>query len=716
MIKTVDRIAGNGNAIGFVNTQYFREAAIYFNKYKRYDDGVPGTLYHRQYWERELDRIAHGYEVGGTRVTGLHYGYMNYGRIIAVEEIDGTKHKLYGEVSKTRDKHAKKVGQRVEKFADFWDVDWMYFTALDIAKYGISLEDYKKLPINLNVTEDSLGGGLHFVWLKPRGVGASWKGAWIATRNFTTVRQSKTYMLASDKTFLNEDGIFNKFLLQKDWLIDNALGLGKRSEFKEDKANMNVRASIKVNGFERGFMSEVIGVSLNDDYQKARGKRGQDILYEELGKFPNAHKAWQINRQSTEQLNTTFATQIGFGTGGTEGSDFESVRLMIYDPKTYGCICFDNVYDEGMEGSKCGFFTPAYFDIGLVDANGNSLKEQTKIIQQIERDTLRDAKDPNALPMYKAEKPWDIQEAILETGKNIFISDGLVKHKKYVEASRIDKTMRTVGEFVRDGFDLKFKPNPDLKPIDKFPHDKDDTEGAIVVYNLPYKKSGTIPKDLYKICVDAYRHDATTGDSVGAIYVIEQMNNFTPTKGDLIVASYVGRPEEQETFNERLFELAEFYGAEIAFENDEPGDIIGFAKRHKKLNYLAEEFQLAYDETMKTSEGSRRKYGMHMGSGKENLRKKQGDIFIKRWLYTQRGIRLNSFGILEPVYNYHTIYDLGLLEEFIQYLLDANRDRVSSIRVGIYHQQELLYNEIVPNNPANRPKDDFFERELYVNN
>lgn len=707
-------VAGSGQSLGFVNTQTFREAAIYFNKYKRYDDGVPGTLYHRKYWEQELERMEYGYTSGGIRITGLHYGYLNYGRIIAVQEIDAVKNKLYGQVSKTRDVHAKKVGKRQESFADFWDVDWMYYTALDIARFGMIKEEYDKLPICLHIQEDSLGGGLHLVWLKPRGVGASWKGAWIATQTFCTVRQSKVYMLASDKTFLEDDGLFSKYLLQKDWLIDNALGLGKKSEYKYSNADMHYRASVKINGVERGFMSEVMGVSLKDDYQKSRGKRGQFIFYEELGKFPNAHKAWQINRQSMEQLNTTFGTMLGFGTGGTEGSDFESIRLMIYDPKTYGCLAFDNIHDEGYLGTKCGFFTPAYYDIGLVDSNGNSLVSETKLIQQIERDTLKEAVDPNALPMYKAEKPWTIQEAILETGRNIFLSEGLINHKKWLEATRMDKQLRTVGEFERVGFDLKFKPNPDLKPVDNFPHiPKEDNSGAAVIYNMPYRKDGKIPTGLYKICVDTYRHDASTGDSVGAAYVIEQFNNFTPSKGDRIVASFVGRPEEQETFNENLFYLAEFYNAEIAFENDEPGDVVGYAKRKKKLQYLAEEFKLGFDEEIKTSEGSRRKFGMHMGSGKDNKRKKQGDIFIKAWLYTVRGTRMTASGVMETVYNYHTILDIALLEEIIQYIIDANRDRVSALRVGVYHQHELLYNEETPKNPSTKVRDDFFERELF---
>ena len=104
---------------------------------------------------------------------------------------------------------------------------------------------------------------------------------------------------------------------------------------------------------------------------------------------------------------------------------------------------------------------------------------------------------------------------------------------------------------------------------------------------------------------------------------------------------------------------------------------------------------------------------MNIGSGKDNKRKKQGDIFLKNWFYRIRGYRTNSNGDIVPIYNFMTIKSLGLLEEIIQYLLDANRDRVSALRVGVYHMQELLYNEEAPKAPTRQIKDDFFDRDHF---
>ena len=49
---------------------------------------------------------------------------------------------------------------------------------------------------------------------------------------------------------------------------------------------------------------------------------------------------------------------------------------------------------------------------------------------------------------------------------------------------------------------------------------------------------------------------------------------------------------------------------------------------------------------------------------------------------------LRFFGIL---YNYHKIYDIGLLEEFIKFNPDGNFDRISALIVGIYFQKEIEF-------------------------
>jgi len=715
------------NAIGFVNTQVFRPAASYFDKYGRYDDGVFGTYENDDYWTEEHKRCLEGFSSGGIRISGYHYFYLNYCRIQIVEKKERPWDNTYGEVHQTKAKKARKVGKRTEEFPAFWDEDFAYFTTLDIAENGIAYEVWQNLPIHLSINPNFLSGGHHLMYLKPRGVGASWKAGGCAARNFCLMRDSKSYMIANEKEFLTKDGVLNKFLSIKDWLIKpngllgysddlernffNAEGIGKVSEVKKDSTEMHYRASVVIDGVEQGFMSEVFGVSLNNNWQKARGKRGQLILWEEMGKFPNADLAWEVARPSVEEGDTNFGTMIGFGTGGTKDANFEALKNIFFDPEQYNVIAFDNVWDDGATNTLCGFFTPAYRDVAFKDSNGNSNEDLGRAYYDSERELAKKAKDPTLLPRKKAEKPYNPREAVLQAGNNLFMSDTLIRHRDNVRAHRWYETQCAKGILERDGATLKFKVKDSLIPIHEYPHKNKyaDLDGAVLIYQEPYKRDGVIPKDLYKICVDTYRHDQTSGDSIGSIYVIKQLNNFTEDGGDVIVACYNARPAEQEDFNKILFLLAEYYDAEIAFENDEPGDVVGYAKRHKKLQMLADEFELAFDEDIKTSVKSKRSFGMHMGSGKENRRKNQGDLFIKRWLYTIRYTRANG----ENVLNLHTIKDLGLLEEFCSYNPDGNFDRISAFRIGMYHQRELEYNEIVPTERKATARAKFFEKELF---
>jgi hypothetical protein len=137
-----------------INTQLFRTSALYYDKNGRYEDGVYDSYEYHQYWEIEKDRIDNGYSVGGMRITGDHYWYLNYWPIMVTRDKED---KLYGEVFKNR-----KAGTRELAFPDFWDVDYHFFTEID----------------------NAINNGQHFVWLKPRGVGASYKGSSRMGKNF----------------------------------------------------------------------------------------------------------------------------------------------------------------------------------------------------------------------------------------------------------------------------------------------------------------------------------------------------------------------------------------------------------------------------------------------------------------------------------------------------------------------------------------------------
>jgi hypothetical protein len=46
-----------------------------------------------------------------------------------------------------------------------------------------------------------------------------------------------------------------------------------------------------------------------------------------------------------------------FGTGGTEGVDFEGLKEAFYHPDVFNCIGLPNIWEDDAD-NKCGFFCP----------------------------------------------------------------------------------------------------------------------------------------------------------------------------------------------------------------------------------------------------------------------------------------------------------------------------------------------------------------------
>ena len=541
-----------------VNTQYFRDSARFFEKHGHYDDGEWNTTHYNDFWDEEYRRCCYGYKVGDTWITGYHYWYLNYWPILLNRK---TEDNLYGEVTKTR----KSKGKRVLALPDFWDVDYEFFHEIEKAEQE----------------------GKHFVWLKPRGVGASYKGSSMAGRNFFLIPDSKGFLFAYEKEFLIKDGLYTKFVSGRKFInrrhpTENRYltSFSKPSDYKKDFNGMHYRASTDIDGEELGFMSEVIGTTFKDDWQKGRGKRGKLILWEEMGKFPLVDRSWNIARTSTEEEDITFGLMLGFGTGGTEGADFSALERMFYNPDSYGIRCFDNIWDDEFFGTKCAYFSPAYKTIRFKDSDGNSDINVGKKHYEEERKLAAKSPDPGALLQAKAEKPFTPQEAILSTVNNNFPVREAREWRLQIISSDLCN-LGIPGRITDDGEALKFKPDYSLKPITEFPHKKSDNlEGCIVRYFSPYKVDGKIPDNLYIIAHDPYAFNSSVdGTSLGATYVYMQPNNLQPP-GDKIVATYFGRPHSQDEYNKNLFLLSYYYNAKIGFENDR-GDVIGYAKRFK---------------------------------------------------------------------------------------------------------------------------------------
>jgi CHAT domain-containing protein len=155
-------------------------------------------------------------------------------------------------------------------------------------------------------------------------------------------------------------------------------------------------------------------------------------------------------------------------------------------------------------------------------------------------------------------------------------------------------------------------------------------------------------------------------------------------------------------YNENLLKLAEYWNAQVMFENDR-GDVKGYFTRAKKAHYLADEPELKWVEHLKGK--TNRQKGMNMTI----KRKEQGAIYLRDWLITPRG--KDVWG--NEKLNLHYIYDAALLQELIRWNLKGNFDRVSSLLIGMYDMKEC--HDMKVRKPKDPTKESFFKRQMYTN-
>lgn len=649
------------------NTHLFSPAASQYKEYGFYTDALPGTKQYYDYWDTEQHRCLHGYEVNGVKISGFHYFYLNYcpiDRIIDEEQPDG-----------------EIISRRDRSFPAFYDGDYEYFHAIDKARRE----------------------NKHMIVLKARRKGFSYKAAAMLCRNYFHLRNSKNFVFASDKQYLVGDGMLSKAWDIVSFVDDNTAWTQPRLIDREMHKQSGYKKNVNGADVTLGFKSQIIGVSLKDDPDKIRGKAGELIFFEEAGSFSGLLKAWEVAMPTMRQGSKTLGTMIAFGTGGEEGVGFDGMEELFYHPEAYDCLGFDNDWDAGAMGTYCGFFVPIYKNLdGFIDENGNSLVNEAMAYEETQREKKKKGNDPKAFDQYIAEHPFTPQEATLQVTANVFDVASLKEQYNKVIANNL-QTIGVCGEMYYDtNGKTNFRPNGNLKPITKFPHRKDDDlTGCVVVYEPPFKteKEGFTPKNLYIICHDPYAQGkSASASSLGAAYVIKVPNNISKPD-DIIVASYVGRPQSQDEYNRNLFMLAEYYNAKIGFENDR-GEVIPYAKRFRKMHLLQEEFEML-DKRELRSKTVKRQYGMHM----TEQRKAQGELYIRDWLVSGRGVDEEETVTL----NLHKIYDPALLLELIKFNRNGNFDRAMALMIGMYHTREL-YNKELKLDESDNSTNDWFDK------
>lgn len=657
------------------NSDKFRQAAIFFKEHGAYTLAPPGTTDYIKYWDEETNRCLYGYVApDGDAISGYNYFYLNYSPIMKLSEVEYTDR--YGNKRTRR--------ERILEFPNFWDYDYYYFNAIEEAE-----------------TE-----GKHLVVLKSRQRGYSFKGASMLVRNYELIPGSKSFAVASEQKFLIGDGLLTKAWQIMDFIDKNTAW---------SKQRLTSTRMERVSGFkitdefgkqtEQGYLSSITGITLKNDPERLRGTRGKLVLFEEGGKFPNLETAWRVEQPAVETDDgVAFGLLIAFGTGGTEGGAFDGLKNLFYKPEAFNCLAFPNIWDDGQEQTKCGFFVPSWSNMESTDENGkqrfmdqygNSLKE--KAIEELitQRNKVKDGgASQTSIDRFISERPLKPQEAVLELGKNIFPRQLLMNQLTRIRTNEKLRNMKHVVDLAWDGEGQVKATEKKSGDITTYHLKKDDKpHGSVVIWEYPIKDP---PFGLYIGGCDPYDHDESFTNSLGSTFIFKRVK-AGEAWNDVIVAEYSGRPDTAEEYYENVRKLLIFYNARLLFENERKGIYPYFTNKH--CDYLlADQPDKIISEVFKDSKVQRRK-GCHMT---KSIRA-YGEGLILEWL-------MDEFEPGHP--NIERIYSEPLIEELIENDGVKNVDRIIALCMTMMYREELYQVKVAKTKEENKQVE-LFEMPLF---
>jgi len=626
-----------------VNTHLFQEDAENFRKDGMYCRYPAGTYQHREYWLEQDRRCREGYQIGDLHIPGTYYFYLNFYPILRKDE---------------------NTGRKTLDMPKFTDVDLEYFQIIERAR------------------KEKKG----IVFSKPRRTGFSYKNSALACHEYNFYRDAKCIIGAFDSKYSD----FTMGLA-----LEGLNHLDKHTEWKKER-NPNTRTAIKaryestIDGKKvwKGVNSEIFTLTFKDNPFASVGKSANIFIFEEAGKFDNIIQSYNISEPCWKDGDDMIGIPIVFGTGGDMEGGTREFSEMFYNPDKYNLLSFDNIWDESLHGSSCGWFVPASrMRFGefkdekgvvhqLVDKEGNSNVEMAeKSIQQF-RKTKEKGSDPQAMRDAVTQYPLTTKESFLRSNSNMFPVADLSDHLSIVETKPdlyLDTDYKVEFVIDKDG-EVSYDLNEKHKPIYDFPPNTDDLTGSVVIHEMPYKnEDGEIPYGLYLAGIDPYDQDSSGTSSLGSIFIMNKLN-------ERIVAEYTGRPQTAHQFYEKCRRLIMFFNARANYENNLTG-LFDYFMTKNSLHLLAEEplciRDVIQDHTKRNKKGTR---------ATESVNKYCREL-IKKWLITPLDQNAEEM-------NLHKIKSPALLKELIYWGPDGNFDRVSALGMLMLLKQDYIKMEV----------------------
>lgn len=467
--------------------------------------------------------------------------------------------------------------------------------------------------------------------------------------------------------------------IEDDWKKQVTLGF-------KDKSNKRFPFSyIMMRNLDNGNNEEAIA-----------GTKPRKLIWDEIGKS-GMKKAFQAALPGFSTPYGWTCSPILVGTGG-DMDNFLDAKELFTSPEAYNFLEFPHATKEKithglflgakyrLEGKESTTF--AEF-IGKPES-----KELQKIPMQISNEekalgiTNRDlevrrlAGDISAYNKEKMYFPIEAEDVFVSGNSNMFNAEAIKKQIQFVRDKGI--TGRYV-EMVHDGVSIRAKTS-NKKPITDFPTPKNaDLDAPIVMWEDAISDSKFA---LYVAGHDSYQKDGQTihSDSLGSLYIYKRIYSLAGDGfQDMLVASYVARPESKTYFNEQCRLLIKYYNAFTLAENNEISFIDYMKSKNDAVKYLAP--QPNWLKAMTPFSTQNQTFGVSRSSDKvqsflEDLTGNYIDEVIDRELDKEGSVIRETIGVSR-------IYDIPLLQELLTYERGKNADRYVAFSLALAQAHTL---------------------------
>lgn len=666
----------------FVNTELFNEAARTYQATGKYTQFKVDSIPHRQFRRRECDRRRNGFSapcwqnpdgsIEDVWITGGHYNFLNYTRMERTDEssVIVTEHGA--------------TAKKIYSFPSFIDAQFWTWQIIEFCRRN----------------------GLHLIIDKTRRGGFSYIMAADSSNEVNLSKHKVVIHVAADNKYLIKQGGLS------DFAVNNLKFFEEKTPFKRgiyspttDSFKLGYRMK---NGVEAddSWSSSLLSVSANNNPDCAIGKDAVTIKVEELSTMQNFDEFMNVTEPTMTVGTRTTGTLMAWGTA--TAANMQIFEQNFYNPRAFGFMAFENVFDNDARNEVCGFFKSYAWGLeGEIDGvkgfdeDGNSnLRIGLQLAARERIEKKKTAKTFAEYLNYLGQRALFPVESFSSASENIFSSEAL---NKFEDKLRVDNSYKfyTDGELFEDGTKkIYFKSNaririenPDMKTYDYIQgvprRGNEDPHGCIRVWFAPeYEETyigdrlirsilpGTYVAVYDPVGIDKDKKEITDRHSHNSIFVIEmprERNGFKPK----LCAAYYGRTERLEEADEKFYRLCKWYnciGTGLVEINR--GETVSNFRKWKATKYLGYEPLYVWDSAVKEKVST--SYGYNIGSGPKKL---DGLRLLKEFLYEVIG--KNEFG--EDIYVFERFLDYQTILELKKFNAEGNFDRISSlILLGIY--------------------------------